>query len=515
MSNPLTLWAISHESEQEPCSVDVTSDNNVYQLKNVILPIKFPVLQDAGIADLRLWMFNEPLDLDPEETLFDRITECRAANGITQLRNHHELAKYWPNQPAPGLNILVTLRSQRKRSNESAEDVPEAKRLKYAEVPSSTTQPSNSANLQSIIAAASIFYDKAWGKQWPYHEGIIRGADVEPAGTIASIPGDEFKYVCFEGVGGIAKTLQSSMSLRDNLVERTEYRTLCGMLKAKESAGFVVTGHPGIGKTTFLLYLLLHRLQNRCPTAIQLDPNFYFIFDTFGAKLNHIEERDPRLERCWALADSNALVEQPCPSFQILAKCVVQTSSPNSKRWKSWITQKQGMCIVSELPTVLEIGAILKESGLDTSETLARVEKWGPSTRIIMQLAEQSISEEDLELQAIASASQICANPAYITTLSGLPASTSEGSTIVFVSPRRSDPAISSRALCKYFIPTKYLAGIFEERRAKLSNDTSLELFEALSLHSLMSPERLASRNAHASPPLWRRQSSQSLSRQF
>lgn len=37
------------------------------------------------------------------------------------------------------------------------------------------------------------------------------------------------------------------MSLRDNLVERTEYRTLCDMLKAKESAGFVVTGHPGIG----------------------------------------------------------------------------------------------------------------------------------------------------------------------------------------------------------------------------------------------------------------------------
>lgn len=37
------------------------------------------------------------------------------------------------------------------------------------------------------------------------------------------------------------------MSLSDNLFERPEYRILYDMLKTKESAGFVVTGHPGIG----------------------------------------------------------------------------------------------------------------------------------------------------------------------------------------------------------------------------------------------------------------------------
>lgn len=66
-----------------------------------------------------------------------------------------------------------------------------------------------------------------------------------------------------------------------------------------------------------------------------------------------------RLRQCWALADSNANILQPCSAFQSRALLLVQASSPEASRWKEWIKQKQGTCIVSELPTVMEIAAVL------------------------------------------------------------------------------------------------------------------------------------------------------------
>lgn len=114
------------------------------------------------------------------------------------------------------------------------------------------------------------------------------------------------------------------------------------------------------GKSTFLLYLLLHRLERKQPTAVQFDATWTFIFDKHGVDVRKAEDSDPvRLGECWALVDSNANVIQPFEAFQVHAQCVIQTSPPKYGRWKSWIKQKQGTCIVSELPTVVEIAAIL------------------------------------------------------------------------------------------------------------------------------------------------------------
>lgn len=66
-----------------------------------------------------------------------------------------------------------------------------------------------------------------------------------------------------------------------------------------------------------------------------------------------------RLKKCWALADSNQKLIQPCLAFQVYAQRLVQTSPPEPDRWKAWIKQKMGRCIVSELPTVVEIAIIL------------------------------------------------------------------------------------------------------------------------------------------------------------
>jgi hypothetical protein len=115
---------------------------------------------------------------------------------------------------------------------------------------------------------------------------------------------------------------------------------------------------PYLGKSTFLLYLLLHRLENRLPTAIQFGTRYYFIFDEKGAKVNSFLYDDPRLEECWALTDGNNNVLDPCEAFKHLAKRVILASPPEPERWRSWIKRAGGYCIVSDLPSVPEIAAI-------------------------------------------------------------------------------------------------------------------------------------------------------------
>jgi hypothetical protein len=113
-----------------------------------------------------------------------------------------------------------------------------------------------------------------------------------------------------------------------------------------------------LGKSTFLFYLLLHRLGNRLPTAVQLNDEHYFIFDEQGATVHSLSHRDSRLKKCWALTDSNDEVTQPCGAFKSFAERVILASSPKPERWKEWIKQKKGYCIISDLPSVPEIAAI-------------------------------------------------------------------------------------------------------------------------------------------------------------
>jgi hypothetical protein len=115
---------------------------------------------------------------------------------------------------------------------------------------------------------------------------------------------------------------------------------------------------PYLGKSTFLLYLLLHRLENRLPTAVQFGPTYFIIFDKHGAAVCPHDLEDPRLGECWALTDSNEDVLHPCRAFKVKAKLVVLASSPKPDRWKEWIKQTGGSFIISDLPSVPEIAAI-------------------------------------------------------------------------------------------------------------------------------------------------------------
>ena len=101
-----------------------------------------------------------------------------------------------------------------------------------------------------------------------------------------------------------------------------------------------------------MLYLLLHRLEHRLPTAVQLNSEYYFIFDEQGATVHPVDDGDERLERC------SALVGDVDPALGWAERVIVITSLKLEK-WERWLTVSRGTWIVMDLPSVPEIAAIL------------------------------------------------------------------------------------------------------------------------------------------------------------
>jgi hypothetical protein len=124
-------------------------------------------------------------------------------------------------------------------------------------------------------------------------------------------------------------------------------------------SGQILIFIPYLGKSTFLFYLLLHRLEKRLPTAVQLRAEQYLLFDEEGPTTYPISATPKRLRACWALVDSNSHVSLPCSAFGAYAQRVFLMTCPKPERWRGWSKRHEGLLIIMDLPTVPEIAAIV------------------------------------------------------------------------------------------------------------------------------------------------------------
>ena len=142
---------------------------------------------------------------------------------------------------------------------------------------------------------------------------------------------------------------------------------------------FIVTGQPGIGeckgiqghraplksrlalgKTVFLIYLLIERLSRKQPTAVQLyDPRRYPLFDEEGVRELSSDDASPLSPEVWALTDSNDEVIKPCTAFTKSDALVLLASSPRSPRWKEWKKQNYARLFVMDLWSESELHMLL------------------------------------------------------------------------------------------------------------------------------------------------------------
>ena len=208
-------------------------------------------------------------------------------------------------------------------------------------------------------------YDAAWKKQYPI-ESI-------------SYEGESFDHYDKGPIDVFQAQLEDKILIRQEY--RKSYELLQGLVSAMGRAGrkpcFVLTGQPGIGeslaklrimigliasigKTTFLVYLLIQRLQAGLPTALQYLWNSFLLFDKDGVREFPADRRTTDLlPETWALSDSNATISTPCPAFLGSRAVVIQATSPQQSRWKAWRKNYQAWLFVMDLWSRKEMGALL------------------------------------------------------------------------------------------------------------------------------------------------------------
>ncbi|KAI0742047.1 hypothetical protein C8Q80DRAFT_173093 [Daedaleopsis nitida] len=373
--------------------------------------------------------------------------------------------------------------------------------------------------LTTSQVAADNLYKTAWGKSWPSAtqktllKSTVLGVtaatpsandimDVDPS-SLVPIASDmnsdlhldvyDITYTCLGDIEILYDALLPPSPFPPVLVPLAEYESFIGILTEQEKTAntrcsAAVLGQPGIGKTTFLLYLLLYRLERKLPTAAQFNAEHYIIFDDEGARVHNLNEEDPHLKNCWALADSNVAVTHPCANFRTDAWFVIQATSPKLERWKEWLKQKEGQKVIMDLPTTMEIVAIANECGYTPSLAYSYVGKWGPSIRTVLNLCKLGDDEEaSLDETVIQAARDVCANPTLISIVRGMVVAEKPSATyftLLFIRPRLKDDGKRNRMVAHVFTPTDYLTDILEQSVRRLTNSKRLELFEVYRSHS-------------------------------
>lgn len=130
---------------------------------------------------------------------------------------------------------------------------------------------------------------------------------------------------------------------------------------AFDRANSVMTGQPGIGaypistarvqspisrllmsrtgKTLFQFYILLRRMQEMKPIAIQLDSSSFVIFSSAGVSIHPTGYNSNMYlsVATWAVSDSVRRRLEPCDAFLASDAAIIQTTSPASKHYKEWV----------------------------------------------------------------------------------------------------------------------------------------------------------------------------------
>ncbi|KAI0296171.1 hypothetical protein BC826DRAFT_245379 [Russula brevipes] len=171
---------------------------------------------------------------------------------------------------------------------------------------------------------------------------------------------------------------------------RNQYDDACQVLLSlcATYSGVVIAGHPGIGKTMFLYYLLALRLHNKQPTFFQYTPDFVILFNSLGVTLlpPNVSADTSAPKGSWALVDSNTEVKS-VPRIFTGSKCpyfVVVAAFPHRERWQSLRHNRPNTRVWYMEPFTLEELIQVRElSEAKLSERNIKVffKMYGPSAR--------------------------------------------------------------------------------------------------------------------------------------
>ncbi|KAF8125005.1 hypothetical protein EV363DRAFT_1353394, partial [Boletus edulis] len=290
------------------------------------------------------------------------------------------------------------------------------------------------------------------------------------------------------------QTLFGSSTISKVLV-RDEYRTALQELQTDTYVrGAYVTGQPGIGKTLFLVYLLVELLGHRRKVVVHdTSGQFYAIFTDNTVNFHLLTDQTPLDpddsepdRHIWALSDSGTEVRSPPIGFWSLKDRHIRTIQATSLRkdhWHKWSKLATAKCYVMDVWTEQEITNLANLLGFDVQRMIGLHQKWGGAPRTLLEyvdLPDQYI--ETLYRQSARLAVAKCRT--IISSVEEKDISEDTMTQFYFCRPLHfAKPSIHRRLSCAV-VPTPAICHFLAEALQKLNDSIRLGFFDALSIRS-------------------------------
>ncbi|KAI9568825.1 hypothetical protein HD554DRAFT_2171964 [Boletus coccyginus] len=307
-----------------------------------------------------------------------------------------------------------------------------------------------------------------------------------PGAVLKQHPGG-FQFIDLGPYFDAFRSLFAGVALPDKLLVRDEYRiALQALEEDRYKQGAYVVGQPGIGKTLFLVYVLVVRLGQKQSVALQFIDgfSFYALFkdNVEFHPLNHLAP----LFRCpfvWALCDSNDSVKSPSPIF--LGKVnirVIQTTSPKSSRWKEWSKQAGAWPYVMDIFSDEEVVHLATLLGLDVLRMTTLSRNWGNVARTLMKYVDTEDSTVEGNYyddagRAVQKSKTIIDGGSRFDFPDGSPSS------FYFLRPMKTSTGTINRLRGSVSVPTQTLCRLLAKALQDQDNHVKLQFYNALSHH--------------------------------
>ncbi|KAF8069237.1 hypothetical protein FPV67DRAFT_1112863 [Lyophyllum atratum] len=362
----LFLGVASTDSAYEPIGaevyVDIASDASVYDLAQKIVDRGPGRAASVRAADIVLWKLKPPIPTAKPPDLRNALSVFRLdmdtgeeQDGKAEFLNPgNPVSSYFDAKDLTGMGNIHLLACY-----PYSDDGPEPKRRRvvgeYTDVENAFWKALWNASpeqvpffvLQELLTDETLddpdvlVPAKFWTLQIP--PDMVSALPLPLQSTLLRDDYFEALRALFRAVGWQASTIHNPDDQ-----SRPENPFLNQRSHTVKSAGFILTGHPGIGKTAWLPLVLILRLHAKLPTIYQVGPRSTLLFNGSGVEriMTDLNEDIIRgfKKACevdgpfpiWALIDSNLDLTRVNPLYLTSEIFVVQTPSPRANRleWK-------------------------------------------------------------------------------------------------------------------------------------------------------------------------------------
>ncbi|KIM43170.1 hypothetical protein M413DRAFT_397524 [Hebeloma cylindrosporum] len=314
--------------ENQVFLVDVDTDDRIADLQNLIYEDQ-PRLRTLRPRHLALWKLKESLTIRPAETMATRLEQLgtEVSQYAVKLKEPTDKVSdcFSDATLQDHLHIIVQVPPARISPSSTS------KRSKHLDSTDErdVKRPRDSASHASDVEDLNQLWKMLWeGGVNPVKEvAVQRGSDPLQDTEVPTT---------MKVLHGLPKLFApNDMFIRD------DYEKAWSIIETKIESGdnaLVIIGHPGIGKTILLYYLLAIRLYRRQPTIFQFLPDKIFLFHANGVSVSDDFQAfysEGRSEDIWALVDCNSEVKRPAPA---LCDCIspfflIMASSPRASNW--------------------------------------------------------------------------------------------------------------------------------------------------------------------------------------